>query len=418
MNTMKISAASIALAATTGLAAAGSLELDRTYASELKSDASSRELLNSNVGGGIQIDVGTRFYYGINNRDDGLAGPLGDDDTTLGFAFSEVEVRATGDVTENMRATISADFGPDDGVSGNSSINLEDALVDWTVNDGFTLRIGQFVPGFSSEASTSEFHTLNTMRSVSHEWLGTPSWVQGVEGHFGGDTWDASVSFNDGFGTWSTPFNSSAEADFAFTARVNVYSDSDKSRFDDQTAWRGQSAGWTIGGGLHYQTSGETNPASTSGVDAFFYTIDGAYEADGWGLRGAFYGASIDIDGGADYDNYGFEFLGSVFLSDQSELYLRYDGLSLDDMGVAITPSDEDFYSFISFGYTYYFIPESHAAKFNAEINFAFDDTSAITGTSGDTGVTPIGSGPGTSGFLGNSDDGEFQFVLGLQWLF
>ncbi|MEM9373974.1 MAG: porin, partial [Planctomycetota bacterium] len=167
------------IASSAGLATAGTLELDRSYAADLRSDASSRALL-ANTGPGIQVDVGLRFNYTVNSRDDeGLPSP--DDDTTIGFSFDDVEIRLSGDVTDNISATVSFDFGEDDGVDGDSSVNLEDAFADWTINDGFTLRVGQFIPQFSAEASTSEYHMTNGERSVSHEWLATPSWTQGVE---------------------------------------------------------------------------------------------------------------------------------------------------------------------------------------------------------------------------------------------
>ncbi len=399
------------IASTAGLATAGTLELDRSYAADLRSDAGSRALL-ANTGAGITVDVGLRFNYTINTRDDmGLANP--DDDTTIGFSFDDVEVRLSGDVTDNISATVSFDFGEDDGVSGNTAVNLEDAFADWSINDSFTLRIGQFIPAFSAEASTSEFHMTNGERSVSHEWLATPSWTQGIEGHFGGDTWSGAIGFNDGPGTWSTPFNSAAEADFAFNARFDVFSDSDKERFADQTSWRGSAAGWRIGAGVIYATYGETNPASTATEgDAVWYTIDAAYEADGWALRGAFYGNSRSPDAGTDTDSFGFELGGSYFFDDQWEGYLRYDFLAIDD--VALSPGQEDNYNFISGGFNYYLIPESHAAKLQFEIGFALDETGgsvgAISGVAAPTGTTPIGGAgnPSGTGFLGSADDGEF----------
>lgn len=394
------------IASTAGLATAGTLDMDRSYAADLRSDAGSRALL-ANTGAGIQVDVGLRFNYTYNGRD---LNPASDNDTTIGFSFDDVEVRLSGDVTDNISATVSFDFGEDDGVSGNTAVNLEDAYADWTVNDGFTLRIGQFVPQFSAEASTSEYHMTNGERSVSHEWLSTPSWTQGVEAHFGGDTWSGAVGFNDGPGTWSSAFNSAAEADFALNARFDIFSDSDKARFADQTSWRGSAAGWRVGAGLIYATYGETNPASTATEgDALWYTIDAAYEADGWALRAAFYGNSTSPDAGTDTDSYGFEFGGSYFFDDQWEGYARYDVLFVDDARAGFGAGAEDTFNFISGGFNYYLVPESHAAKLQFEIGFALDETGAnLGGATAPTGTVPVGGMGSGTGFLGSSDDGEF----------
>jgi hypothetical protein len=415
-NSAQITAAALIAAATTA-ASAGSLELDRSYASELKADAGARSVLNQGNLGNVEVSVGVQFGYSYNSRD---GASLGDDDVTLGFQFQEVEVAVEGDITDNMRGRVSFDFGPDDGVSGASNVNLEDAYADWSVNDSFDLRIGQFVPAFSSEASTSTFHTVNAYRSVTHEFLGTPSWTQGVQATWGGDTWDFSAGFNDGPGTWSTAFNSSSEADFAFNARFDFYSDSNKDRFADQSSWRGSDAGWRAGAGLIYATFGETNPAATTAeADVLWYTIDGAYEGDGWSVWAAFYGTDVDPEVGTGHTNYGFELGGSVFFSDQWEGFARWDTLLLDDDAGAGQTSGEDSFNFIAVGANYYFVPESHAAKLTFEIGMSLDETADITNTSGDTGVGPIGSS-GSSGFLSDAagEDGQFMVSAVMQFLF
>lgn len=417
-NSAQITAAALIAAATT-VASAGSLELDRSYASELKADAGARSVLNQGNLGNIQVSAGVQFGYSYNSRD-GAA--LGDSDTTIGFGFNEVEVAIEGDVTDNMHARISFDFGPNDSDStgGQGTATLEDAYVDWAVNDSFDLRVGQFVPAFSSEASTSEFNTVNAYRSATHEFLGTPSWTQGVQATWGGETWDFSVGFNDGPNTASTAFNSSSEADYAFNARFDLYSDSNKDRFADQSSWRGSDAGWRVGAGLLYATYGETNPASTSAeADVLWYTIDGAYEGDGWSVWAAFYGTDVDPNTGTDHTNYGFEVGAAMFFSDQWEGFVRWDSLLLDDDTGAGQTSGEDSFNFLALGANYYFVPESNAAKLTLEVGVSFDETADITNTAGDTGVTPIGN-PGSSGFLSDvaGEDGQFMVSAVMQFLF
>lgn len=422
-NSAQITAAALIAAATTGFATAGSLELDRAYASELKADAGARSVLNQGNFANAEVMVGVRFGYSYNSRSDDAVSTLGDNDTTMGFGFQQAEVAIEGDVTDNMHARISFDFGPDntDSTGASGMAYLEDAYVDWSVNDSFDLRIGQFTPAFSSEASTSEFHTVNAYRSVTHEFLGTPSWTQGIQATWGSDTWDFSVGFNDGPNSSNTAFNSSSEADFALNARFDFYSDSNKDRFADQSSWRGSDAGWRVGAGAIYATYGDTNPASTATeADVLWYTIDAAYEADGWSVWAAFYGTDVDPNVGTDHTNYGFELGGAVFLSDQWEAFARWDTLLLDDDAGAGQTSGEDSFNFISVGANYYFVPESHAAKLTLEVGISLDETADITNTTGDTGVTPIGNGPGSSGFLPDvaGEDGQFMVSAIMQWLF
>lgn len=423
-NSAQITAAALIMAATTGFAAAGSLELDRAYASELKADAGTRSVLNQGNLSNVDVHVGVRFGYSWNSRD---GSSLGDDEDTIGFQFSEVEVALEGDVTDNMHGRVSFDFGPSntDSTHGEGTAELEDAYVDWAVNDDFTLRVGQFIPAFSAEASTSEFNMMNSYRSVTHEFLGTPSWTQGVQATFGGDTWDFSVGFNDGPNTSGTPFNSSSEADFGFNARFDFFSDSDKARFADQTSWRGSEAGWRVGAGFMFATYGNTNPASTTAEsDNIFFTIDGAYEGDGWAVRAAFYGNDFDpqATGAVEHSNYGFELAGSVFFNDQWEAFARWDTLLLDDDAGAgqVSSGGEENQNFVAVGANYYFVPESQAAKFTFEIGIAIDETADITNSTGDMGTTPIGSGPGSSGFLSDvaGENGQLMVSGTMQWLF
>lgn len=364
-----------------------------------------------------------RFSYAYNTRSDDASSTLGDDDTTVGFSFSDVEVRISGDVTENMRATLSFDFGPSDDDNGSEGFAwLEDAYVDWAVNDDFTVRVGQFIPNFSDEARTSEFHTLGNYRSVSHEYLNTPSWSQGVEGWFGGDNWTGTVGFTDGFNTANTSYNSSAEQDYSLHARFDFYSDSDKARFDDQTSWRGSSDAWRIGAGLAFMSMGSTNPSAASDTDLLFWNVDASYEGDGWTVRGAAYGYSYDAGTGTDFDDMGFMLGGSFFFNDQWEMFARWDCMILDDNGNGlIAAAADDTFNFVSIGANYYFVPESHAAKLSFEVGISLDETALLGGggfgAGAVTGVTPIG---GSTGFLGDvgGEDGELMASGTLQWLF
>lgn len=390
-----------ALAATAGLATASSLDMDRSYAAELRSDAGAFSVLNSRAAN-LQVTAGARFGYGMNFRDNNAL--PNDDETTIGFGFQDVEVRLTGQVTDSITATVSFDFGPSDSFGGeffggdsDSSVELEDAYADWAVNDTFTLRIGQFVAAYSAGRSVNEYHMMGAFRSNAQTLLGDTGWSQGIEAHFGGDNWGAVIGFTDGPFTSNTAFNSAAEADWAFNGRFDFYSDSDKARFNDRAAWRGQSAGWRIGAGGYWANYGDTNPSGPE--DEFFgLTVDAAYEGDGWGVNGAFFWQNGDFDGGGSIDNYGFEIGANMFFSDQLEGFARWDAIFFDSDFI-----DEDFH-FISAGINYYFVPESHAAKFTVDVVYSFTDTDTLDALNPSPGGF---NGPSTTGLLGASD-GEF----------
>lgn len=425
-NSAQITAAAL-VAAATSFATAGSLDLDRAYASELKADAGARSVLNQGNLGNIEVSVGVQFGYSANFRDDG--GVLGDNDTTIGFGLQEARVAIEGDVTDNMRGRVSFDFGPDDGdsLNGQGTANLEDAYVDWTVNDSFTLRIGQYAPAFSAfnEARVDTFHNISAYNSVTQDFLANSHRTQGIQATWGNETWDLSVGFTDGPTSDNTAFNSAAEADFAFNARFDFFSDSNKARFADQSSWRGSETGWRIGAGVSWASFGNTNPASpATEADSLAYTIDAAYEGDGWSAWAAFYGVDVDPDAGVDHTNYGFEVGAAVFFSDQWEGYARWDTLLLDDDAGAGQTTNEDTFNFIAVGTNYYFVPESHAAKLTLELGWSLDETGDIVNTAGDTGIGVFGgvtgTNPGSTGYFLDAAGEDSQFMLSaiMQFMF
>ena len=416
-NKTQMTTAALFVAAASGFAAAGSLELDRSYGSELKADAGTRSVLNESNLSNIEIAVGVRFGYSYNSLD---GSAVSDDDTTMGFQFRDVEVAIEGDVTDNMHARLSFQFGSSNAnfVALNGAALLEDAYIDWDVNEDFSLRVGQFIPAFSAEASTSEFNTLSAYRSVSHEYLGTPSWTQGVEAHFGGDSWGFAIGFTDGPRAQNTAFDG-AEFDYAVNARFDFFSDSDKARFDDQTSWRGSANGWRAGAGLFVAGVGRTNPSVATPTDWLAFTVDGAYEGDGWAVRAAFYATDVDTEGSVPHTNMGFEIGGSVFFSDQWEGFARWDMLLLDDDAGAGQTTGEDTFNFVSIGANYYFVPESHAAKFIIELGISLDETADIVNTTGDAFVPAFGGNSTTGFFQENAgEDGQIMISGTMQWLF
>lgn len=411
------SISAITLVASAGFATAGTLDLDRAYATELRSDAGAYSVLNSSAAN-LEVTAGTRFGYRANfRRGTHLES---NDRRTVGFEFQDVEVRLTGQVTDSITATVSFDFGPDDNFASGwtstladfegegQSVNLEDAYADWMINDGFTLRIGQFVQQFSAGRSMSEYHMMGAYRSNVQNSIGDVGWSQGVEAHFGGDTWSAAIGFTDGPFSANTAFNDAFEADYAINARFDLFSDGDKNRFRDATSWRGSSTAWRVGAGALYASYGDTNPSFSETFNTLQYTVDAAYAADGWGVNGAFFGQrNKGFLGDNSIHNWGFELGANMFFNDQVEGYARWDSMWLDrDLADAVELEKRSLHN-LAVGFNYYFVPESHAAKFTGELGWAFRDTR------GD-----IDEGFFGNAFLGNSDKNELNLAFMFQFMF
>ncbi|RMH26526.1 MAG: hypothetical protein D6692_09150 [Planctomycetota bacterium] len=363
------------------------------------SNAEMESLASSmNNAGSLSLGVQMQFRYQFNSRDDAsitLANP--DDDLSVGFVMRRAKVEAKGDITDSMKGKAVFAFNRTNGTAV-----LEDLYADWAVNDTLTLRIGQFKLPVLREESISSKYQLAPERSAMNETFNQDR-SQGVQAMFGGDNWRGMVAFSDGANSDNTVFTSSAEADYALTGRFDFkFGEASFKQFDQFTSFRGAAGGSVLGAAFHWQTMGDTNPSAPTSTDMMLATVDYQLVADGWNLFVAGVWSNTDT-GATDFDDFGLIAQGGIFVSDQTELFARWDSVLPDDDRGA---TGEDFNT-VTFGVNYYFVPESHAAKFTLGLSWYLDDTtSSIVSTSDGHNLLP------------DSEDGQFGITAQAQLLF
>ena len=395
-NTYKAALATVLISSAGALAGTDSLKLDRSY--ELMSVSNEYgTLLNESTFSDIKVGVQIQARYQYNKRDDSA---LGDDDTTMGFSMRRVKVGIEGKITDNMKGKVKFAFSRSSGAAA-----LEDAYVKWTINDDVTLKIGQFKQGLIREENISSSKQLASDRSAVNETF-NQDFSQGIEAHFGGDAWRGLVGFTDGFGTDNTAFNSAAEADYALNARVEfLFGEAEWSQFKQFTSFRGSNQGSMLGAGIAMQSMGNTNPTPVE-TEMTTGTIDYSFVSDGWNFYLAGVWQNTDPAAGAATDDYGLIAQGGMFVSDQDELFARWDVVMADESNA---PADNDFNS-LTFGWNHYMIPESHAAKFTLDVNYYLEATSdnAIVST----------SASGGHNLQASTEDGQVGITAQMQLLF
>jgi hypothetical protein len=376
----------------------------RALVAEMMNDAQTRSSLLQSGGtaghdgkfflgsadGNFRLEVGgqIQFRYIANFRDDNEAVIGDDNDSTLGFQTRRTKMWFQGHIFDpNLYYKIQAAFDRDGG-----GFALEDAYVGYKFENGLDVRWGQFKAPFLREELVSSTRQLAVERSNVNEFF-NQNRSQGIQVAWSGEQFRAFGMFSDGFNSQNTDFNADP-ADFALTGRVEFLAMGDWKQFDDFTSFRGSSNGLMIGAALHWETDSEEIPLGTD--DFFAYTIDASWESDGWNLYGAFVGASIDNDGGADSDPWGFVLQGGVFVAEDWELFARYDYTDGDQV---------DEFSEITFGVNYYI--HKHAAKFTADVVWALDETIG-TATGGLTG----------SGLLPSGESDQFAIRAQFQLVF
>jgi len=409
-----------------GASSAWGQQASRAYQSELLADADARtSLLAAGTAGytegkgfGIEDGANSLYVSGFmdwryiwNNRSDDSA-PGANDQTTLGFQNGDTKLKFHGNIGDEVGYVIQ--LNANDWYTG-GAMAVEDAYGTYAMNDNTTIMFGQFkLPVLAADYMVDDPYVQGVERGVVNEYF-TPMRSQGIA--FAWEDQDLQVfgSFNDGWRSMNTDFNSAGEADFALTGRVNFKWAGDWDSFATADSFRGSEDAGYVGGAIHWQTGGETN--ATTDVDIILYTVDAAYQSDGWSLRGAFVGSNVDPAGGSDYDTYGINVQGGYFFNDQFEGYASWDGLMLDDDVFAV---QDDFQNFLTVGGKYFVMPNSHAFVLNADVIISLtqsDDLAASGAGAGFTAGVPGGSdflsGATNTGLLGDTDTGEFALRLG-----
>lgn len=358
--------------------------------------ASSDEAFRLNVGGQIQL------RYNANFRDN-TTGP--DDDATIGFNTRRTKLEFSGHVYDKWSYKVVGAFS-----RSNGNFVLEDAILTYKLENGVKITWGQFKLPFLREESISSKYQLATDRSVANEVFNQDR-SQALQISWQGEQVRVFGAVSDGLNTANTNFLSPAEADFALTARGELrFGQAGWKAFDDFTSFRGGKSGGLIGATIHWQSAGDTANTTTIGgtpmpdVTILAYTIDASYEGGGWNLYAAFIGRNTDTAGASDNDDFGAVAQGGVFISDQTELFARWDAVFPDNARA----SGQDFHT-LTFGANHYFIPESHALKLTVDLQWFLDDQ---TGSS-----SIVGTNEGIA-LIGGAGDDEVALRFQMQLLF
>jgi hypothetical protein len=371
---MRVALPAAVLLASAGIAAAQSVD-GRSYARELAADASARASALAREERVFTVDVHgyTQFRYvwtRLEEDDDGpiILPPGDDDDNAIGFQTARTRVNFSGNVVnENWGYFVQLAFNPE------SSGSLEDAYGTYKTEGGWVFTFGQFKLPLLREELVGEKFQLAIERSPTNSVF-TQSRSQGVQAAYEADSFRFSAAFSDGLRTLNTDYLSAAEADFALTGRLEWKWAGDWKQFRDFTSFRNSDYAGLLGLAGHYQSGGET--LGTPDADQWLITVDASMEGNGWNaFAAAIYSNReeqfVALPGfpSEDFNDWAWLVQGGIFVAPQCELFARFDMILPDD--------DREFgsdeFSTITAGINHYFVPESQAAKFTAEIIYFLD---------------------------------------------
>lgn len=425
--------AGAALSMGSALAQNANLDLNRAYKAELEADAKTRTSLLAAGGAGYNngafqvtdgsnntLNIGGSFAarYNISIRDEGENGRV--NDFTSGFNIPYARLRTWGTIWSKdfdymVQGTFSDTSSLGDSAT-NGSFQLEEAWGRYHLDSNWAVRFGQFKLPLTREVLVENEYQLAAERSVASGIFGQ-GYSQGVELQYATDQFKFTVAVSDGLRTNNTDFNSDAEADYAATARIDwLVLGTDWGRFNDFTSFNNAADDQFLAGfAAHWQGGGDTGSVNGGTADAniLVYTADASYESSGWNLFGAFYGSYTDNKGSGETNNdFGAVAQAGYFVTDQIELFGRWDAVFLDSNRLPSTTDNQ--VHFATAGVNYYLSPESHAVKFTVEAGIAFQDTTSIFGSSA---VLPV-TDNSRYGYLGQAQEDEVVVTLQAQVVF
>ncbi|MDX2119047.1 MAG: hypothetical protein SFY96_12775 [Planctomycetota bacterium] len=435
----------------------------RAYSAELAADAQTRSSLLapaasgsngftiSDQSGNYKLTIGgtVQFRYTLDSRSDGVQGTgpgatnvNKDDSLTMGFNNPITRLSFSGnihnpDLTFKVSALVSGasqnTFDNSGNQSGttNSGFVLEDAYGQYKYDNGMYVKWGQFKLPTVREEIVGDEYSLAAGTSVING-LFTPGRTQGIEVGYTAESFRMMADFGDGVTSANTDYNSRFEADYALSLRGEFKFAGDWSRFNDFTSFRSQDFAAMVGGGIHWEQGGNSGNGdnasnATLGNESTLYTLDGSLEGAGWNAFAAFTGTTTDGDARNSISTYSLLIQGGVFVSEQAEIFARYEGIFADSESTGVGAGNEldpsDFH-FLTVGANYYIIPDSHAAKVTADAVISLNENAGLVNNAVQTASTQnigpfIRGGGGTNnGVLGDGDSGEVALRLQFQLLF
>ena len=201
------------------------------------------------------------------------------------------------------------------------------------------------------EELTSSSRQLAVERSLVNEEFNQGR-SQGVELAYGDDQFNAAVMLNEGFDRSNTPALAE-DTEFAVTARVEALLAGSWGQFKDFTSWPDEITAVMIGAAVHYEQEefgtgdGLFIDADADGVDdtpnddesqTFTFTADVSLEFGSANAFAAVVYRDLDSDS-LNAEQFGVVVQGGVFLSNDWEVFARYewgdlDTTSIDDLSV------------------------------------------------------------------------------------
>jgi hypothetical protein len=343
----------------------------------------------------------------INSQDDN--GAEDGDTTRSGFEMSRAWLSFSGHVV-NPQWTYQLSFDVGDTLGGTDA-NLVDGTIRYDYGNGFWAQMGQYASPYMRESLVGEAHQQAVDRSYLNALFNTGAQnvtaagvslavverTQGIMMGYDQDEWRVRWNYNDGLSSLNTP-SMLENTEYSFGGRFEWKIEGNWEQFNDFTSPMGEEQGMMLGLAVNTQKQEYGTATTDDELEQFNATVDFSWEGGGWNLFGAFVYSNLDDDDTIDSDAFGFLAQGGYYLSEDFEIFARYEYIDLDTDLLAT-----DDFNIITVGFNKYW--SGHQVKWTTDFGFAAD---ALPAASTDRGWREDQ----------NDEDGQWNIRSQLQLMF
>jgi hypothetical protein len=352
--------------------------------------------------------------------------------TEYGFENARTQLNFSGNVVDpswTYRVRLAMSPYSTNSTTGNSTAGtatVDFGYVQKTMDNGFSFRLGQFRAPWMREMLVEDGMQLAVDRSVLSAYFGQ-GFSQGLGFGYAQENWkvDAYVGngvfsgVTNGPGTGQNQGWSTNATNWSFSGRFEYLIKGNWDQFADESSFRGEDFGVMVGvAGLaqRYDNQAPIQNVASSGDKTYGFTADVTMDFGGANLSATFVWARQDFSA-ANVDNvspYGFNVQGGYFVTDDIELFGRYDFIDYKTTsGPGGVANDTDEYSGVTLGANWYL------AGHNAKLTVDWSMNLKSFGTNGN--LTSYGwrtDGTSQAGGDGSNENNQWALRAQMQLMF
>jgi hypothetical protein len=319
-------------------------------------------------------------------------------------------------VVTGAAATVATTTATTTSTAGQAFVDF--GYVQKTMDNGFSFRLGQFRAPWMREMLVEDGMQLAVDRSVLSAYFGQ-GFSQGLGFGYAQENWKVDAYVGNGVytgvangpGTGQNQGWSTNATNWSFAGRFEYLIKGNWDQFADESSFRGEDFGVMVGvAGIAQRYDNQAIAPTQSGDKTYGFTADVTMDFGGANLSAAFVWVRQDFSlaGKDNVSPYGFNVQGGYFVTDDIELFGRYEFVDYKGLNGAVAGSDQDQYNGVTLGANWYLA--GHNAKLTV------DWSMNLKSFSNNQNLTSLGWRPdGTSQAGGAGSDENNQWALRAQ---